>query len=37
MDGRRMFEIIVVILGLAILFGTLVWFAWAMSNFADPR
>ena len=36
MDGRRLLEIIVVIVGLAILFGTLVWFSWAMSNFGDP-
>ena len=37
MDGRRLFEIIVVIVGLAILFSTLVWFWWVMSNFGDPR
>ena len=37
MDGRRLFEIIVVIVGLAILFGTLVWFSWATSNFGDAR
>ena len=27
MEGRRLFEIIVVVVGLAILFGTLTW-AW---------
>ena len=37
MDGRRLFEIIVVIVGLAILVGTLVWLSWAISNFGDPR
>ena len=37
MDGRRLFEIIVVIVGLAVLIGTLVWFSWAMSSFGNPR
>lgn len=37
MDRRRLFEIVVVIVGLAILFGILVWFSWAMSNFGDSR
>ena len=37
MDGRRLFEIIVVVVGLAVLFGTLVWASWAVSNFGDPQ
>ena len=37
MDGRRLFEIMAVIVGLGALSGTLVWFSWAMTNFGDPR
>ncbi len=36
-DGRRLLELIVAIIGLGILLGTVVWFVWAMSSFADPR
>ena len=32
MDGRRVFEIIVVVVGLAILFGTLTWAWMALST-----
>ena len=31
MDGRRLFEIIVVVVGLAVLFGTLAWAGLALS------
>lgn len=37
MDGRRLLEIIVVIVGLGILLGTVVWFTWAIGNFTNPR
>ena len=31
MDGRRLFDIIVVVVGLAVLFGTLPWAGLALS------
>ncbi len=37
MDGRRLFEILVVIVGLGIALGTLVWLSWVMTSFSDPR
>lgn len=32
MDRRRMFERVVVILGLAVLVGTFVWLAWFLGG-----
>ncbi len=32
-----MFEIIVEVVGLAILFGTLGWVVWAVNDFGNPR
>ena len=37
MDGRRLFEIVVAVVGMAALVGTFVWLAWFLGSFGDPR